>query len=244
MDKSTKNLITLMENLTCILPANSQQNPRQNPLNIILPAYETLWRVVLRLLIETLFRHGDKNGLWKLCLTKLSQKLDNGENFSLHAEVEGRLCVLDIVNEGLRLYPPTKRIYRWEQRENQHRCLYEYPELCAADIEALHRDDKVWGPDVLQFEPERWSRYSAAERKRAMEQFIPFGYGSLSCPAKGDFAPKMIALLVAVLVEEIGSQFEWVATLEKDRVDGVDPLKTQRDSYDTLELKRLESHTM
>lgn len=237
-DSVTRNLAALKKNLAYVLPSTDCENPRESPLNIILPAYETLWRVVFNSIIEVLFRHEDKNSLWKACIRKLGQPLDSKGDVSLYTDTKCGLSILAIVNEALRLYPPTKRIYRWEQRENQHGTLNEYPELCAADIEAVHRDDQIWGLDALQFDPERWSRYSADEEKRVKESFMPFGVGSLSCPAK-KFAPKMVGLIVAVLVEELESRFSCVAELEEDHIDGVEPLKAKRDSYDTLRLARL-----
>jgi Cytochrome P450 len=236
---STRNLSALKRNLSYILPSHSWEDPRQNPLNIILPAYETLWRVVFHSIIEVLFRHENRSSRWKACIMKLGETLDSRGKFSLHDDTEGRLSILDIVNETLRLYPPTKRIYRWEQRENQHGTLNEYPELCAADIEAVHREGKTWGHDALQFDPGRWLSYSADERKRMMDNFLPFGYGSLSCPAKKEFAPKLIGLMVVVLVRELEGRFSCVAELDEDRIDGVGPLKAERSSYDTLKLRRL-----
>lgn len=241
LDSVTRNLAALKKNLAYVLPGSAGvwEDPRKNPLNIILPTYETLWRVVFHCAIEVLFRHQDRNSLWKACITKLGQTLDNNGEFSISADPERRLCMLDIANEALRLYPPTKRIYRWEQQESPHGTLDEYPELCAADIEAVHRDVQIWGPDALQFDPGRWSRSSADEQKRMMEHFLPFGYGSLSCPARGDFAPKLIGLIVVVLVQELEGRFDCVADLEEDRIDGVEPLKVERNSYDTLKLRRL-----
>lgn len=49
----------------------------------------------------------------------------------------------------------------------------------------------------------------------------------------------MIALLVVVLVKTLGDEFDLVAELDDDRVDGAGPLRTERDSYGTLKLKRL-----
>ncbi len=238
LDSVTGNLAALKNNLAYVLPTADCETPRESPLNIILPTYETLWRVVFNCTIEVLFRHEDRNSLWKACIKTLGQTLDSKEKVVFHADTERRLSILDIVNETVRLYPPTKRIYRWEQQEDQHGTLNGYPELCAADIEAVHRDDQVWGPDALHFDPGRQSRYNAEERKRVKESFMPFGFGSLSCPAK-DFAPKMVGLIVAVLVTELEGRFDCVTELEEDRIDGIEPLKAKRDSYDTLKLRKL-----
>jgi Cytochrome P450 len=244
LDTVARNLAALNKHLACVLPSDGWKDPRQTPLNIILPAYETLWRVVFHCIIEVLFRQVGQNNLWKDCTTKLGQTLDNEERFSLHGDTGGELSILDIVNETLRLYPPTKRIYRWEQQRNHHGALNEYPDLCAADVEAVHRDNKIWGDDALQFDPRRWSRSGVNGRKKMMDNFLPFGYGSLSCPAKGEFAPKMIGLLVVVLVRELEGRFDCVADLEEDRIDGIEPLKAKRDSYGTLKLRRLEDRVL
>jgi Cytochrome P450 len=236
---STRNLAALKKNLACLFPSHDWKDARENPLNIILPAYETVWRVVFHCIIEVLFRNENRNSVWKASIMKLGESLDSKEKFKLGDHTEGRVSVLDIVNETLRLYPPTKRIYRWEQQENQHGGLDEYPELVAADIEAVHRDGQTWGPDALQFEPGRWARYSRDERKRMMDNLLPFGYGILSCPAKKEFAPKLIALMVVVLLRELEGRFACVAESEEDRIDGPGPLKADRSSYGTLRLRRL-----
>lgn len=237
LDSVTRNLAALKSNLAHVLTTGGWDDPRANPLNIILPTYETLWRVVFHCTIEVLFRHEGRRSLWKARIRKFTQTLDTKAEFSLTADSEHQVSILDIANEALRLYPPTKRIYRWEQQESPHGTLNGYPELCAADIEATHRDHRIWGPDALQFNPGRWSGYNEDDRKRVKSSFMPFGYGSLSCPAK-EFAPKMVGLIVAVLVEELEDRFEWVAELPSNRIDGVGPLKTERDSYDMLKLRK------
>jgi cytochrome P450 monooxygenase len=42
----------------------------------------------------------------------------------------------------------------------------------------LHRDPDIWGPDVLEFRPERW------ENLRPYWNFVPFGGGPRRCPAQ------------------------------------------------------------
>lgn len=238
LDSDTRSLAALKRNLARVLPTWVGKKPRESPLNIILPTYETLWRVVFHCTVEVLFRHEDRSGAWKSCLGDFGQILDTEAKFSIHAALEHRPCIMDISKEALRLYPPTKRIYRWSQVESAHGGLDGHPDNCAADIEAVHRDPQIWGPDAAEFRPERWSGYTAEERKRVNEAFMPFGHGSMSCPAK-DFAPKMIGLIVAALVGELGDGFEWVAGVAADRIDGAGPLRTERNSYETLGLRRM-----
>jgi hypothetical protein len=49
----------------------------------------------------------------------------------------------------------------------------------------------------------------------------------------------MVGLIVAVLVKELEGRFSCVAELEEDHIDGVEPSKAKRDSYNTLKLARL-----
>ncbi|KIX06218.1 uncharacterized protein Z518_04193 [Rhinocladiella mackenziei CBS 650.93] len=41
-----------------------------------------------------------------------------------------------------------------------------------------HRDARVWGPDALEFKPERWEREGVAELEKA---FLGFSYGPRAC---------------------------------------------------------------
>lgn len=76
--------------------------PRSNPLNFILPAYETLWRVVLRCFVEVKFRSGaaasSYHGLFRTFLSDPTQKTFAG--------AKNGISVSSIVSEALRLYPP------------------------------------------------------------------------------------------------------------------------------------------
>lgn len=232
-------LATLQESLGRIFPTYQCNDPVRTPLNIILPAYETLWRVVLRCVIEIVFRNGDVKDPWESCIFHFNDKCKHGRRFLWFGDTDDLLSILDIAKEALRLYPPTKRIYRWEQQEGDGGVQNANPKLSAADVEAIHRDCAIWGPDALQFNPERWVRYFLDDTQRVKGAFLPFGYGNLSCPAKGDFGPKIIGLLVAVLVEELGVGYDWATDLEEDRLDQEGPLRTARDSYATLKLRRV-----
>ena len=74
------------------------------------------------------------------------------------------MSVAHLVNETLRLYPPTKRVYR-EYRTPGNK----QSENLAADIEACHRDTGVWGEDAHDFRPGRWADIG----KEAREAFLP-----------------------------------------------------------------------
>ena len=126
-----------------------------NPLNIIIPGWETMWRVVFYSLLE-LLRRAD-------LLTEIRQDLANHRCSSLRS----------IIKETLRLYPPTKNIYRKNLLTNEIVCI---------SVQTIHRDVKVWGDDALTFRPSRFNNGLTSEQTQC---YLPF---SISCPARHGFA--------------------------------------------------------
>ena len=174
-----------------------QKNPGDNPLNLLLPAYETLWRLVGRCLIEVVFRPA-ANSEWLDVLKEFLKRPDDTKTFQGEAG-GGKVPVLFLVKEALRLYPPTRRIYR-----AFHMTSKAEPEVIAADIEACHRLTTVWGDDSDKYKPARWFSANAAMNRA----FMPFGGSPYLCPAGGSFAPRMIGVLVAAIASSI-SVTDW-----------------------------------
>ncbi|CAN0900869.1 Cytochrome P450 734A1 [Linum grandiflorum] len=86
-----------------------------------------------------------------------------------------------IVNESLRLYPPTIATIR-RTKTDVDLGGYKVPsgtELLIP-ILALHHDQKVWGNDVNEFNPGRFSEGVVRAAKHPAA-FIPFGLGVRSC---------------------------------------------------------------
>lgn len=178
-------------------PDSSSQD---NPLNYILPAYETLWRIVLFCYIEVSFRQHRKaeTAEWRKVLGEFVQDPTQAAfEKSVTTETGPSVSVSHIVNEGLRLYPPTRRIHRFYHLNG----LLCKPEILAADIEKMQRDPGIW-KDPLTFKPSRW--FDIGEEARSA--FMPFGNKPFVCPAQKEFGPRMIGILVAALAAHIDAE--------------------------------------
>lgn len=209
--------------------------PQDNPLNLILPAYETLWRVVLFCFIEVTFRKGRQ-------AESLSSRTALGRfvvdptkaRFEELASPNDGVSVAHIANEALRLYPPTRRIHRAFLISGSPKI-----EFVAADIEQCHRSFTIWGSDSYIFRPSRWRTIS----DEAHNAFMPFGGRPFLCPAKLDFGPRMIGVLVAALAAQI-SPLEWKFDFCVGGPDGGEGLKgdepflSDRGAYEWMEIAR------
>ncbi|MCJ1362964.1 hypothetical protein MMC16_002070 [Acarospora aff. strigata] len=218
----------LMAALRKILPGYGE-TMRTNPLNIIMPAYETMWRVVLRGFLEVGFRSGHRGQIWRQVMDEFLLNPSRATFDTITPGVYG-VSPAFIVDETLRLYPPTRRIYRHKQDG-----VDDTPDVVAADIEHLHRDPDIWGQDSMLFRPSRWA--SLSEDRRSA--FIPFGAGHFTCPAKRDAGPRMVGILMAALLGVFDMGWECEAINPEDEIDGNDPLNSGRDSYTTLRIRRV-----
>ena len=203
---------------------------RKNALNYLLPAYETLRRVVLRCFLEVTFR-STAEPAWRDILTAFARNPSDSE-FGEIARGDAGVTVNFLVKEALRLYPPTRRIYREILPASE-----TIAKVVAADIEACHRRTSIWGPDSERFAPSRW--IDTTDEMRIA--FMPFGNEPYVCPAKPAFGPKMIGLLVANLVTNFPPQ-EWSLASSDDLELNIDlgdtPLDPARTAYEGVVLVR------
>jgi len=215
--------------------------PKLNPMNLLLPAYETMWRVVLRCMLEVQYRDDEKSTGWKSVLEEYLDGLDVVDDSFWKPSANG-VSPADVVKEALRLYPPSRRVHRAFDGNSM-----------SADIETCQRSPLLGTNDALIFRPERWQsicpalRIKAISREKGAEEslkaeeeslgFMPFAF---VCPADTKetkrFGMKLIALLVAVLVEGLAG--EWVLEDKHELPDIGVPLNTNRQAYEGLELKR------
>ena len=179
---------------------NAKFSGKGNPLKFILPAYETPWRVVLSGFIEVAFRE-EALPDWKTVLVRFVEDpaRDKLESASCDTSVPVEL----IIREALRLYPSTKSVYRDFRVEGKRTT-----DVVIADIEKCHRIHSLWGINADNFDPSRW-KYLKAKAERA---FKPFGNAGFTCPAKREYGPIIIAVLVAALAKHITAE-EWTLEL-------------------------------
>ncbi|KAF2750598.1 hypothetical protein M011DRAFT_464397 [Sporormia fimetaria CBS 119925] len=224
--------------------------PRRNPMNWLLPAYETMWRAVMRCVMEIRFRDAANGAAWEGVLRDFLAAPTEAGKF--RASGEHGVSALDIVMEILRLYPPSKRVRRQDPGNG----------TLEADIELCHHSAVLSGSDPFSFRPERWGEinqeienelrgelgdemYDTLGPKRKKEMikaaqgkrgFDPF---ASHCPAgKGDtetFGMKMIAVLTAVLCEGLEG---WERKPEWRLPQVGEKLCSNRESYLGLEVVR------
>lgn len=132
--------------------------------------------------------------------TNFLRNLDDRGAF--RASTEGGVSVEFLVKEALRLYPPTKRIYRHFEMQSPEGI--ETVETVAADIEACQRLPEIWGAESNKYRPARWI---TADRGM-LDAYMPFGGNPFPCPAGGSFGPRMIGVLVAVIARYVSAS-EW-----------------------------------
>ena len=206
---------------------------QENPLNFILPAYETLWRVVLFCFLEVMFRD-EADTHWCDILEHFAEAPVRAK-FEQPNPASENISAKFIVKEALRMYPSTKRVYRTFRKGYS----FKYQDF-VADIEGCHRNPDIWdAPNT--FIPSRWSDIS----QEARQAWMPFGHGILACPAQSHYGPWIIAVLVAALSTHI-KKSDFALSLHKEgggSVKGLpenEPLAADRTAYRAIIISRRE----
>ncbi|CAG8207860.1 unnamed protein product [Penicillium nalgiovense] len=213
----------------------THNHPEDNPLNLILPSFETMWRVVLRSFLEIRFGTGKEVPAWRETMiafadnpTKKQFDAGSGSPSSPRPEDSNDPSIGDtrgvqsppsanyIVRESLRLYVPTRhvhRAYQWDQGTGT------FHGIISADIEGCHMRSDIWGSDAERFNPNRWSALTPTQ----VEAFMPFGCPPFECPAKPTFGPRMVGVLVGSLLMAVKGKEQsgtWTLDCEDGRVLG------------------------
>jgi hypothetical protein len=232
----------LANSLRELFPNIDLSDPKRNPMNFILPAFEPLWKIVLRMFIEVRFRSGNDHPAWMAVLCAFTYEptmekflqypydLSQNPAYQVTDELKGdtNVSVNSLVLEALRLFPPMPRIHRTFASQDR---LHVTGDIIA-NISACHLDETIWGPDAKSFKPSRWDQ-GARITPFQTGAFMPFGAGPFTCPAKTTFGPKLIALLVGALIECFAESWTLTATEEKvsDELLSEDILRSDRNAY-------------
>ncbi|KIY53224.1 hypothetical protein FISHEDRAFT_69082 [Fistulina hepatica ATCC 64428] len=183
---------TLHNDLRALLPDTARF---PNPIDFIIPTYETMWRVVATLIAYTCHDPDYCNILYDLYEQPTSEQF-------VHRGIrtgKPRVSARDIVHETLRVHPPTKRIGRVMADSSGFisRTLgLTRDVLHRADIEAAQRAN-VWGEEPGIWRPERFIQGEGGAHTSA--HLLAFGYGPGACIAR-EWAPMAAGLIAAAIL--------------------------------------------
>lgn len=155
----------------------------------------------------------------------------------VHSPETSTVSVDLIVKEALRLYPSVKSVYRQFHMDNR-----AGSENVAADIETCQRTEALWGADAERFVPSRWNNAS----DDAQKSYMAFGISPFVCPAKNEFGPMMIGILMAAFADHVNCE-DWHVKLGERSSDfdkcklekalsGEEPLVSDRSTYEGIKI--------
>lgn len=166
----------------------------KNPLELIIPSYETMWRVVA---ITVAYEHRNSQAH-----TTCDEFLQYPDYNSYKREAPDSYSIQAMIQESLRLHPPTKHISRATPIHSSIlRAVLElfgirYLSRGVADVETVQRSP-AWGPNPDVFDPSRHARKEVQENPDAV--MFAFGYGSTRCVAS-KVAPHAAGILFATIM--------------------------------------------
>ncbi|KAI9436218.1 cytochrome P450 [Lactarius indigo] len=170
----------------------------ERPLDFVIPAYETMWRVVAVTVARAIHDRGACAAFSAFLESPLEDQFTRFEDGRpQQPSVEAFIC------EVLRLHPPSGRLARAAPpRVGVFQLPLWAPATHVANIEALHQDTAIWGSDAGVFDPMRFhgSRLSYGQK----HAFMPFSYGPLRCVAFKE-APRFAAVVAAAVLEIVSA---------------------------------------
>jgi len=191
-----------------------------NPLDFVIPTWETLWRVVATTVAYAYTCGDDESEILKEALvefvkdpTEAQFRRASNTNTLLNADTMDVRC---IVAECMRLHPPSKHIGRSKVRAWWSFVLRIFPASWTrypwgnshltrvkvnADVGALLRCQKIWGADAASFMPRRHLPLQATNEQKEAMGWV-FGYGRLKCVA-AKWAPMAVGVVAGAVVERM-----------------------------------------
>ncbi|KAJ7700771.1 hypothetical protein B0H17DRAFT_1128627 [Mycena rosella] len=178
-----------------------------NPLDFVVPVWETLWRVV-----GVTLAHVHTDIVARAEFQMLNDNPDLLNSREPKPDVTAPSAV-DYINEALRLYPPVRHITRHTFKPS--RLTAFLPRFLAArlpprttpeiaDIESTQRSAS-WGPNPDAYDAGRFLHHPTLAR-----DLLAFGCGPLKCPASG-WARGAAAVIVGAILNRVdGGAYEIV----------------------------------
>lgn len=233
---------TLNDALRHFLPddvANPEYMTPEDALGLIMPQYETLWRVVLLTYVTAYYRNDFQEEMYvkaygvPACLgdgvrereaVKIAKVRFSLEQFGL-PDHKKNADTYHVLQEGLRLYPSNNSIYRAPPGADSE----AHPPY-KADIQLCHRDPEIWGSDALLFRPDRFDNLTPLQKR----SYFPFSIGTHQCPAISGFGNRMVAMLVIAMGRTLSLDLGQVIFEDPSlEMDLTTPLPTGRDDMET-----------
>ncbi|XP_047992701.1 cytochrome P450 4c21-like [Leguminivora glycinivorella] len=104
-----------------------------------------------------------------------------------------------VISESLRLHPPLPMVAREATHDLKlKQCTIPKGTSCIINAIGAGRSKNNWGPDALEFKPERWLNGSVIPAAA----FLPFSYGKRSCIGKR-YAMTLLKTLLAYSLREL-----------------------------------------
>uniref|UniRef100_A0A0E0K741 Cytochrome P450 n=1 Tax=Oryza punctata TaxID=4537 RepID=A0A0E0K741_ORYPU len=126
----------------------------------------------------------------------------------LDAAALGKLTKMGcVLNEVLRLYPPSPNVQRQALQDVAVETAGEKSTVVVIprgtnmwiDVVAMHRDGELWGEEANEFRPERFMREAVQGGCRHRMGFVPFGFGGRICVGRNLTAMELRVVLAMVL---------------------------------------------
>lgn len=201
-------------------------------LSLLMPQYETLWRVVLLTFVTAYHQQPDAHAdvvrrtadvpsclgdparekeALKLAMASIPtpSPIHTQRSFQLHWALLTFHLTRKRNNkqEGLRLYPSNKHLYR-----SHPQCpsgpVAAVAAAASCDIVGLHRHAAIWGgaAEAGRFRPSRFDEGRLTARQRAA--YVPFSVAPHRCPAGGasGFGNRIVTALVVALGRRLGPE--------------------------------------
>ena len=196
-----------------------------NPLDFVVPAWETLWRVVATTVAYAYACGDDDSAHVKEALKEFVKDPTEAQfrrASGADADATSPLLNLELVDvrcivaECMRLHPPSKhigrsKVHRWwafvlrilptSWMQHPWGVSHLTRVKVNADVGALLRCQKIWGPDAASFVPRRHLPLKVTKEQKEAMGWV-FGYRRLKCVAAA-WAPMAAGIVAGAVVERM-----------------------------------------